>query len=192
MTRGDFARVYAHLVAAVGRPASKEQAEAWFFAMEDLTAGQFAAGVRRWMQEIDSGFPSIAAVRSMAIESTEGVLPDAAAAWQSVLTAMSRYGYYKIAEGVASLDQLTLCALGGSGGFRRLCDCQSDQLPVIAAQFRRAYESRAVVAERQRKLSADVRPVSAIEVRQRRIESPAAALAKRLTCAEDMENDSRR
>ena len=188
MTRGDFARVYAHLVAAVGRPASKEQAEAWFFAMEDLTAGQFAAGVRRWMQEIDSGFPSIAAVRSMAIESTEGVLPDAAAAWQSVLKALSDFGFYRITEGVASLDELTADALGGTSGFRRLCDCKADQMPVVAAQFRRAYESRAVLAERVRKLSADVRPVSVIENRQRRIQSPAAELAKRLTLTEDKKN----
>lgn len=120
-----------------------EQAMAlWFRELRDIPADVAEATLRKWVST-NKWSPSIAEIRAEAATIQNGKIPDWTEAWERVLTAVSRYGMYRVEEALDSLDPLTRRVIGRVG-FKRLC--MSTNEVAERANFRNCYEQ---IAERE-------------------------------------------
>lgn len=102
--------------------------------------------------------PTVADIKAKIAEITmpHGVA-DWSHAWESVIKAVRKYGYYSPHEAIASLDNITAKCVGGVEGFRELC--LSENADVQKSLFRRAYEQVHANAKKESQYSPDIRQV---------------------------------
>jgi hypothetical protein len=147
------------LFSAVGRTLSGEGFALWRRLLADLPLDSLDYAIGCWLAETDSGFPTIAALRKLAIEHKCPSLPDATEAFGSVCKAVRTIHYEFCPEEFRKhIGEMAWQALQNCGGPRWFGDMTEDQRPVFAAQFRRAYEALASREERRRLLPGELQP----------------------------------
>lgn len=146
------------LQAGIGRTFDEGQLRAFWMCLEDLTVEQFNHAVKRYLCQVDSGFPSISKLREFAFEQSHGKSPISAEAWGDVLRSVRRHGSYDKLGGLNSLSALSRQALNGIGGWEWACDCGVDNRQTMAAQFRMSYESLSNAEDVTLRLPDEIRP----------------------------------
>ena len=122
-----------------------EQAmELWFYQLQDIPYEVAEAGLNKWVAT-NKWSPSIADIREMSTGIIHGDLPDWSQAWEDVMRAVSRFGYYGAREALESLSPLTRQATERIG-FVNIC--RSENISADRANFRMIYEQ---LAERKKK-----------------------------------------
>ncbi|MEG6615362.1 replicative helicase loader/inhibitor [Peptococcaceae bacterium 1198_IL3148] len=99
-------------------------------------------------------FPTVAEIRAAAVEITQPAMPTAAEAWGEVVTAISRYGYYREVEALESLSP-TVAQVVRFIGWKDICT--SEEPDIIRAQFRKAYETHSAREREMAQIPSDVR-----------------------------------
>lgn len=116
--------------------------ELWFRQLMDIPYPVAEATLNKWVAT-NKWSPSIAEIRELAAEIQNGKLPDWGEAWEETCKAISRYGYYRPKEALASLSPLTRKTVDRLG-FTNLC--LSENPTADRANFRQCYE---IVAKRE-------------------------------------------
>lgn len=116
--------------------------ELWFRQLMDIPYPVAEATLNKWVAT-NKWSPSIAEIRELAAEIQNGKLLDWGEAWEETCKAISRYGYYRPKEALASLSPLTRKTVERLG-FTNLC--LSENPTADRANFRQCYE---IVAKRE-------------------------------------------
>lgn len=116
--------------------------ELWFRQLMDIPYPVAEATLNKWVAT-NKWSPSIAEIRELAAEIQNGKIPDWGEAWEETCKAISRYGYYRPKEAIASLSPLTRKTVERLG-FTNLC--LSENPTADRANFRQCYE---IVAKRE-------------------------------------------
>lgn len=127
--------------------------ELWFNQLKDIDYTVAEIGLNKWVA-LNKWSPSIADIREMASQVTNGIAPDWSEGWNQVLKAIARYGSYNEKEALASMDEITRKAVA-SIGFKEIC--MSENLTADRANFRMAYENQAKRQHENNKLSIELR-----------------------------------
>ncbi|MGD6877851.1 replicative helicase loader/inhibitor [Bacillus infantis] len=123
---------------------NQQAMELWFRELSDIPYEVAEAALRKWVVN-NKWSPSIADIREMTSEVTQGEIPDWGDAWDEVCRAIRNYGSYGVQQAMESFRPLTYEAVKRMG-FRNLC--MSENVPADRANFRIIYEQ---VAERKKK-----------------------------------------
>ena len=115
---------------------NSQAAELWFRQLQDIPYPVAEAALNKWVAT-QKWSPSIAEIRESAAAITAGELPDWGEAWEKAIGAVRRYGFYRQAEAMASLDDLTKRTVQRLG-YNELC--MSENLMADRANFRMIYE----------------------------------------------------
>jgi hypothetical protein len=118
--------------------------ELWFSQLRDIPAEIAEKALNEWVRT-QKWSPSISDIRAAAADQVSGELLSWSDAWQQVLTAVRRFGFYRQKEALASLDDLTLKTVQRIG-FTAICN--TDNPAVERANFRMIYEQ---LAQRHRR-----------------------------------------
>lgn len=124
-----------------------EAIELWYTELNDIPFEVLSAALRKWVNT-ERWPPSIAELRALCADITQGKAPDWGEAWREMVRAVGRYGYMRESEAMASLSPLTRKAVSFIG-WQDICMCDSPE--ILRAQFRQVYESvtRREVEDRQ-------------------------------------------
>ncbi len=115
-----------------------EQAMAlWFREVKDIPFPVAEAALRKWVST-NKWPPAISDIRDLAAEIIHGDAPDWGNAWNSVLAAIRKYGWYNAKAAMDSFDPLTRETVRRLG-FRELC--LSENITADRANFRMVYET---------------------------------------------------
>ncbi len=148
MTSDEFTEIMAYLSRGVGKTFPADQAEVYYDLLHDLPADALRLAARRAL--LESQYPTIPPVGTLRKLATEALTasegwPSPMEAWELVRHAISRYGYMREAQGLASLPRLVRRATEALG-WQDICNREGPG--VIRAQFRGAYEI--ILAREQR------------------------------------------
>lgn len=117
-----------------------EQAmELWYKQLQDIEYNVAEMALNKWVAT-NKWSPSIADIREMAAVVTGGDIQDWGEGWEKVLNAIRSFGFYRQAEAMQSLDELTRTCVERIG-FVNLC--MSDNIVAERANFRMIYEQLA-------------------------------------------------
>lgn len=116
----------------------------WYEQLKDIPYQVVETVLKKWVS-LNKWSPSIADIREMASEITQGVIPDWGEAWLEVQKAVRYYGSYRADEAMDSLSPLARQATERIG-FMNLC--MSENPDASRANFRMIYES---LSERAKK-----------------------------------------
>lgn len=147
MTKIEFAKIAAAIKTYYPQAnilPNEAAAELWFRQLEDIPYQTATVALNKWVS-VNKWPPTIADIREAALEVSTAEIPDWSEAWEQVLTALRRFGPYRQAEAMASLDEITRTVVRRLG-FMNLC--ASENIAADRANFRTIYQ---VVAERRRK-----------------------------------------
>ena len=147
MTKQEFSM----LVMAIRTYYPKEQIlpnqqamELWYRELQDIPYAVAEAGLRQWVST-NKWSPSIAEIREITTNIQQGSVADWGEGWEQVLTAIRKYGTYRIPEAMESFDPITRKCVERLG-FRNIC--LSENINQDRANFRMIYEQ---LAEREKK-----------------------------------------
>ncbi len=116
--------------------------ELWYQALKDIPMQVAEAALRKWVAT-NKWSPTIAEIREMCVDVKRGDAPDWSDAWEQVQLAIKRFGSYRPAEAMASLDPITREAVRRIG-FYNLCVSEN---PISdRKQFRDTFE---IMAKRE-------------------------------------------
>ena len=147
MTKIEFAKIAAAICAYYPQGnilPNEAAAELWFRQLEDIPYETAVVALNKWVAT-NKRPPTIADIREAALEVSTDAIPDWSEAWETVLSAIRRFGPYRQEEAMASLDDMTRTVVRRLG-FMTLCS--SENIAADRANFRTIYQ---VVAERRRK-----------------------------------------
>lgn len=114
-----------------------EQAlELWYKQLSDIPYKVAEVTLNKWVAT-NKWSPSIADIREQATSISLGTPKDWGDAWQEVIRAISKYGSYREAEALESLDETTRRVVKRLG-FKNIC--MSEEIQVDRANFRMIYE----------------------------------------------------
>lgn len=125
MDRTEFLRGMALLSLAFSKDLTSDQTAAWYSFFENDSYETFQKAVRKICAESE-WFPSIAQIKSAMADHDLAELT-ADQAWDQVLTAIRKYGFYRSKEAMASLPELTQRAVKNLGGFQAICQSESGE-----------------------------------------------------------------
>lgn len=116
-----------------------EQAlELWYKQLNDIPYQVAEVTLNKWVAT-NKWSPSIADIREQATSIKLGAAKDWGDAWQEVIRAISKYGSYREAEALESLDETTRQVVKRLG-FKNIC--MSEEIQVDRANFRMIYEQQ--------------------------------------------------
>jgi hypothetical protein len=151
---------FAMLAAAMRTYYSKENLlpnqqamELWYRELKDIPFPVAEAALRKWVAT-NKWSPSIAEIREMTVNVTQGDEPTWGEAWEKALHAVRRYGMYRPKEALDSLDPLTRRCVE-KVGFREMC--MSENIAVERANFRMIYETLAERRKTEQQLALPLR-----------------------------------
>ncbi len=126
---------------------NREAMELWFVAMQDLDYNALTTTLAKWVAT-QKWPPTIAELREMCSEVTEGKLPDWGEGWSEVSKAVRRYGFMRPEEALESMSPTTREAVRRIGWMEI---CNSENTDTLRAQFRQVYEivSKRTVEDRK-------------------------------------------
>ena len=119
--------------------------ELWYNQLQDIPYNVAEATLNKWVA-IEKWSPSIADIRQLATELVNGVTKDWGDGWEQVDFAIRRYGAYREAEALESMDELTRQVVKRLG-FKNIC--LSENLQNDRANFRMIYEQLAQRKEKE-------------------------------------------
>jgi hypothetical protein len=140
MTHNDFAAVITYLGEGTGKPLSLPAAEVYWDLLSDLPLAALRVAAKQALLEGQYPvFPPAGVLRRLAVEALMYGRGDPAPeeAWALVRRALSEFGYYREAAGLASLPGLVRRA-AELLGWQSMCD--STEPEILRAQFRKVYE----------------------------------------------------
>lgn len=113
-----------------------EQAmELWYRQLCDIPYEVAEAVLNKWVST-NKFSPTIADLRELATDVKLGEAPQWGEAWEQVMRAVSKYGYYQKEEALSSLDDVTRRCVERVG-YRDIC--MSEMISVERASFRDIY-----------------------------------------------------
>ena len=118
---------------------NQQAMELWYRELCDIPYQVAEAALRKWVAT-NKWSPSIAEIREMTVNVTQGDDMTWGEAWEKALKAVHRYGYYRAKEALDSLDPLTRRCVENVG-FREMC--LSENIAVERANFRMIFETLA-------------------------------------------------
>lgn len=118
---------------------NQQAMELWYRELCDIPYQVAEAALRKWVAT-NKWSPSIAEIREMTVNVTQGDDMTWGEAWEKALKAVHRYGYYRAKEALDSLDPLTRRCVENVG-FREMC--LSKNIAVERANFRMIFETLA-------------------------------------------------
>lgn len=131
---------------------------AWYELLQDLEYELARAALHRHAST--SPFPpTVADIRRQAVSMVDES-EDWGKAWQAVIKAVGRYGSYREAEALESMDELTRQTIQRLG-WKQICQSEQTELAAIRANFRMIYEQIQTAAREEAQLSDKLK--SAIE-----------------------------
>lgn len=116
---------------------NKQSIELWFKQLEDIPYNVAEVSLNKWVA-LNKWSPSIADIRQMSVEVTQGGGKDWGEAWEDVFKSFGKYGSYREAEALESFDPITRQAVKQMG-YKNLC--WSENITADRANFRIIYES---------------------------------------------------
>lgn len=116
--------------------------ELWYQELHDIPMNVAEAALRKWVAT-NKWSPTIAEVREMCVDVKRGDAPDWSDGWAQVQTAIKRFGSYRPAEAMASLDPITRATVKRLG-FTNLCVSENPMSD--RKQFRDTFE---IMAKRE-------------------------------------------
>lgn len=132
---------------------NKQAMELWYQALKDLAYPVATAALGKWSQT-NRWSPTIADIRETAADIAN---PDSgedwSIGWGKVLKAISRYGWSRPEEALATLDETSRAAVRCLG-WQNLC--MSEKISVDRASFRQTYEMMKKREKEQRQISPEV------------------------------------
>lgn len=163
MTAQEFIKPMKMLGIAYSKEISQEQIEVWYGFFKDAPLNEFRKACARVI-ETDEFMPSIARMKKeLAIMSMPQLQGDANGAWESVLMAIRKHGYYNADEGMKSLDPVTQRAVKLLGGFQRVCTSEDGDW--LRKNFTQIYEELAQNTEKIMRLSEPVMTMAELEAK---------------------------
>ena len=123
---------------------NQQAMELWYRELCDIPYNVAESALRKWVAT-NKWSPTIADLREMAATVTQGEIADWGEGWEQVLTAIKKYGSYRIGEAMDSFEPLTRQCVERLG-FRNIC--MSENISTERANFRMMYEQ---LAERKKK-----------------------------------------
>ena len=123
---------------------NQQAMELWYRELQDIPYAVAEAGLRQWVST-NKWSPSIAEIREITTNIQQGSVADWGEGWEQVLTAIRKYGTYRIPEAMESFDPITRKCVERLG-FRNIC--LSENINQDRANFRMIYEQ---LAEREKK-----------------------------------------
>ena len=148
MTKKEFAQFAMALKTYYPRESLLPNANAmdlWYGQLQDISYEVAEVALNKWVAT-SKWSPTIADIREMALDVTQGEKKTAADAWENVQKAIRRYGSYREADAMNSFDESTRRAVASIGGFKNIC--LSEQPGIERAAFLKIYDME---AERQRR-----------------------------------------
>lgn len=130
----------------------KPAMKVWFTMLQDI---DFKVAENAVMEHISTSKypPSIADIRRLCMIRCNPPIMSYSEAWNTVLLAISRYGFEHYAEACALMDDLTLEVVKDLGWYNI---CYSTNADVLRAAFKAAYEDKAKERESKQMLPAFV------------------------------------
>lgn len=120
-----------------------ESIKTWYYLLKDLPTEDVAKAIQEYC--LTNHFPpTVADIRELATK--DNTIQDWSIGWQSVLKAISQYGYTQEKQALDSLDYITRETVERIG-FKNIC-C-SEKVEIERASFRVIYES--IIKEEKRK-----------------------------------------
>lgn len=116
--------------------------ELWYQALKDIPMQVAEAALRKWVAT-SKWSPTIAEIREMCVDVKRGDAPDWSDGWEQVQLAIKRFGSYRPAEAMASLDPITREAVRRIGFYNL---CVSENPTSDRKQFRDTFE---IMAKRE-------------------------------------------
>ena len=155
MNKSEFATFAAALKTYYPREGllpNQQAMELWFRQLEDIPYKVAELVLNQWVAT-NKWSPSIADIREKAAVVKNGEIPDWGEGWEQVTKAIRRYGLYRQAEALASMDEITRRCVERLG-FWELC--ASENVMADRANFRMIYEQ---LAERKKKEAQTPQPL---------------------------------
>jgi hypothetical protein len=157
MTKNEFAAALAVLEAGIGKSLIGEQVKVWFDCLSDLPIEALQTGIKLYLCQGDD-WPSIAKIRKLASSAMHGECLSFGEAFDLMISAVRKHGFYDEPAAREKLDDLTWQAVRGLGGWEAACDSPVDQRATMRAQFRMIYEGLRSREESHRALPEGLRP----------------------------------
>lgn len=176
MNTSEFAKIAAVLTATYPWAKMFENdgaREIWYRKLKDIPFAVMAAVVDKWI-ETKNDPPTIADLRTEAANAVNGEAPIWTDGWEQVRKAISRYGYMRKDEALATMDPLT-AKTASLLGWQQICE--SENLEAIRANFRMTFEALAKRQEVDRALSVDTKQ----RIESARVGELVAGVVKELT-----------
>lgn len=111
----------------------------WYQELADIPMQVAEAALRKWVST-SKWSPTIADIREMTVDVKRGDAPDWSEGWMKVNLAIKRYGRYRPAEAMESLDPITRKAVKNLG-FQNLCD--TEDIGYYTRRFQQIFETEA-------------------------------------------------
>ena len=134
---------------------NQQALELWYRELQDIPAPVAEASLRKWVA-INKWSPSIAEIREMTVNITEGEELTWGESWERAVKAIRKYGSYNPREALDSLDPLTRRCVE-SLGFRELC--VSENPMADRANFRMVFETLAKREKTEKQLALPLREI---------------------------------
>lgn len=116
----------------------------WYQMLRDLNYDVCSAAIQSYI--LTNKFPpTIADIRNLAVDVQNGHALDWGEGWEQVLSAIRKFGMYRISEAMDSMDGITRKCVERLG-FQNIC--MSENINTDRANFRMLYEQ---IAEREKK-----------------------------------------
>lgn len=140
----------------------------WYEALKDLSYTTVYIALNKWVST-ERWSPTIADLRRLSFEVQNPGIPTWDEAWENVLHALSRYGYYNATEGLDSLDEMTRTVVRRIGWTTL---CTSEQIGIERAAFRDIYNSLLAKTKENGQIAPAVRKVIEATQEKNRIPIP--------------------
>lgn len=124
----------------------------WYEQLKDLDYTEAETALKAWVAT-NKWSPSIAELREQAAEIRNGAIQDWSEAWEQVIKAIGRFGYYDEERAMNSMDEMTQVVVKRLG-FRNLC--MSENLTAERANFRMIYEQIATRKKKEQQIPPQV------------------------------------
>ena len=168
---------------AYGKEITKDQVEVWYGFFKEVSLSTFRKACARVI-ETDEFMPSIARMRKeLVLVQTPQLQGDANGAWETVLLAIKKYGYYNADEAMKSLDPMTQRTVLLLGGFQRVCTSEDGDW--LRKNFVQIYDEISQNTEKVLRLS---EPVMTMEELEKKAKTAMAVKTMQKMLAEGMEN----
>lgn len=131
----------------------EESVVIWYTFLQDIPYQTISLAVQKYIMTNEFP-PTIAALRELAVEITQGAHRDWGECWNDVMMAVRKYGMPGETEAMESLDNITKQCVKRLG-FRNIC--LSKDIAIERANFRMLYEQIVAREKERNKISPRVR-----------------------------------